>query len=494
MYTLKNHIKERYVMRKTKHLLALLLCLVLCLALFPAEALAAKPVEVEDGEEGEIVLVEAVGKPPVDDINAEEDYLKQCSTYTSYADLVMKSADTLWSLPCKTGTYSASKALTTIPKDTKLVATQLWKNTLGSYWYKVSYGCYTGYIFSGSVSSTAKWKITLSNITAPTGNRTKGQSLTLTAVIKSENLNITRLGAKIYRDTDLDMNYPLTGTEISVNKNSYSIQGTALDLECKLGSLDDGAYFYIIYGTLENHLADGSYFQTVTKTFKDYSRKELYVSRFTVGNATPTTNYAIEYNANGGTGAPSTQYKAHGVDLKLATDTPTRANASQGSYTVSLNPNGGSVSVTSLTAARSLKYSFKNWNTASGGAGVSYSPGDTYVADSAVVLYAQWNSSAVTEAVTLPTPTRNGYSFKGWATSSTATSGVTGKYTPTGNVTLYATWGAGAPSIDTQPSNVTVNEGETAKFTVAATGSGLSYQWQWRSSSTGTWKNCSTST
>ena len=30
----------------------------------------------------------------------------------------------------------------------------------------------------------------------------------------------------------------------------------------------------------------------------------------------------------------------------------------------------------------------------------------------------------------------------GWATSSTATSGTTGSYTPTGNVTLYATWGA----------------------------------------------------
>jgi uncharacterized repeat protein (TIGR02543 family) len=40
----------------------------------------------------------------------------------------------------------------------------------------------------------------------------------------------------------------------------------------------------------------------------------------------------------------------------------------------------------------------------------------------------------------LPTPTRTGYSFKGWGTSSTATSGITGSYTPSKNITLYAIW------------------------------------------------------
>ena len=42
--------------------------------------------------------------------------------------------------------------------------------------------------------------------------------------------------------------------------------------------------------------------------------------------------------------------------------------------------------------------------------------------------------------MTLPTPTRDGYSFKGWATSAAATSGTTGSYTPSGDVTLYAIW------------------------------------------------------
>ena len=150
--------------------------------------------------------------------------------------------------------------------------------------------------------------------------------------------------------------------------------------------------------------------------------------------------YTITYNANGGTGAPAAQTKTHDVALTLSSTKPTRANASAGSYTVTLNANGGSVSTDKLTAARTTSYSFKNWNTAANGNGTSYNPGATYTANAAATLYAQWNSSTTTAAVTLPTPTRTGYTFMGWATSTSATSGTTGSYTPSGNVTLYAIW------------------------------------------------------
>ena len=46
------------------------------------------------------------------------------------------------------------------------------------------------------------------------------------------------------------------------------------------------------------------------------------------------------------------------------------------------------------------------------------------------------------------------------------------------------------PAIKTHPKTTTVAEGETAKFTVAATGGNLSYQWYYRVSSTGTWTKC----
>jgi hypothetical protein len=43
------------------------------------------------------------------------------------------------------------------------------------------------------------------------------------------------------------------------------------------------------------------------------------------------------------------------------------------------------------------------------------------------------------------------------------------------------------PVITTQPKNVSVAEGKTAKFTVVASGTSLSYQWYYRTGSTGTW-------
>ena len=181
---------------------------------------------------------------------------------------------------------------------------------------------------------------------------------------------------------------------------------------------------------------------------------------------TPIT-YTVTYNANGGTNAPSAQTKTHDVALTLSSQTPSRPNSSAGSYTVTLNANGGSVSPTSLSAARTTSYSFKNWNTAANGSGTSYNPGASYTANAAVTLYAQWNSSTATASVSLPTPTRSGYSFQGWAASSTASSGTTGSYTPSGDVTLYAVWkadtytvsynangGSGEPSAQTKKHDV----------------------------------------
>lgn len=152
--------------------------------------------------------------------------------------------------------------------------------------------------------------------------------------------------------------------------------------------------------------------------------------------------YAVTYNVNGGEDALEAQIKMHGIALVLTSTMPIHTSDDAGSYTVTLNANGGSVSTNSLTAERTTSYSFKNWNTAANGSGTSYNPGGSYTANAAVTLYAQWNSNTTTAAVTLPTPTRNGYSFLGWGTSSSATSGVTGSYTPAENVTLYAVWDA----------------------------------------------------
>ncbi len=180
-------------------------------------------------------------------------------------------------------------------------------------------------------------------------------------------------------------------------------------------------------------------------------------------------NYTVTYNANGGTGAPDSQTKVHGVDLKLSSTKPTRSDAAAGYYTVTLNANGGSVNPASLTAAYTTKYTFKNWNTKAAGGGVTYNPGMNYTTNSSLGLYAQWEETTSAAAVTLPAPTRDGYTFKGWAENSSAAEGVTGSYTPTGNVTLYAIWSSNAP-VTYRVDSTVKNGGADISHTTASAG------------------------
>ena len=149
--------------------------------------------------------------------------------------------------------------------------------------------------------------------------------------------------------------------------------------------------------------------------------------------------YTVSYRANGGEGVPEDQVKTHDVPLTLSTLIPTRADKS-GSHTVTLDPQGGELSSTVLTAAWTKRYTFSRWNTASDGSGVTYAPGDSYTENASVTLYARWMVKTTTKKLSLPTPVRTGYLFLGWAEDKNAASGMTGSYAPSASLTLYAIW------------------------------------------------------
>lgn len=75
-------------------------------------------------------------------------------------------------------------------------------------------------------------------------------------------------------------------------------------------------------------------------------------------------SYTVSYNANGGSGAPSSQTKWYGSSLRLSSNIPARTG-----------------------------YTFKSWTTSSNGSGTSYAPGASYTQNSAVTLYAQWTAN-----------------------------------------------------------------------------------------------------
>lgn len=147
-------------------------------------------------------------------------------------------------------------------------------------------------------------------------------------------------------------------------------------------------------------------------------------------------SYTISYNANGGSGAPSSQTKWYGTNLTLSSSKPTRTG-----------------------------YSFLGWSTSSSATSATYAPGGTYSANASATLYAVWKANTYTvkynanggtgapanqtktygKALTLSStkPTRTNYNFKGWGTSASATTvayAPGASYTANAAITLYAIW------------------------------------------------------
>ena len=95
-----------------------------------------------------------------------------------------------------------------------------------------------------------------------------------------------------------------------------------------------------------------------------------------------------------------------------------------------------------------------------------------------------WNNSGLSSAKTATlsikaTNSVNGYQYRCKVTSSTST-----VYSNIVTLTVVP-----KTEITSQPSSVTAQLGTTAKFSVTAAGSNLSYQWQYRTSKNGSWNN-----
>ena len=146
-------------------------------------------------------------------------------------------------------------------------------------------------------------------------------------------------------------------------------------------------------------------------------------------------------------------------------------------YTVSYNPDGGTVSPTSASftvggSALTLPtptlsgYTFNGWYSASSGGTLITSP---YTPTGATTLYAQWTANSYTVSynpdggtvsptsasftvggspLTLPTPTLSGHSFQGWYSASTGGTLISSPYSPSVAITLFAHWSSNTYSVD----------------------------------------------
>ena len=176
--------------------------------------------------------------------------------------------------------------------------------------------------------------------------------------------------------------------------------------------------------------------------------------------------YTVSYDANGGTGAPSTQNKDYGKSITLSNIVPTRTG-----------------------------YTFQGWSTSSSATTASYQPGATFSIDSNTTLYAVWKVNTytvkynanggsgtmsdsshtydVSKSLTTNAFTKPGCTFIGWSTSSSVTTATytdgqsVKNLTPINGstVNLYAVWqdSTAVLSVDSTNSAV-ISTGNTMKY------------------------------
>ena len=158
--------------------------------------------------------------------------------------------------------------------------------------------------------------------------------------------------------------------------------------------------------------------------------------------------YTVTLNNQSATSAGSTAvYEKYGTGIYKETactnQMTTSANAitkPSRSYTLTYNANGGTVSGTSTTAS----YTFGGYYTATGGGGdqLINANGNITTAFTTTkyganaTLYAKWTRNNIS----LATPTRAGYIFKGWFTKSSGGDQITSATSITANQTIYAQW------------------------------------------------------
>ena len=256
---------------------------------------------------------------------------------------------------------------------------------------------------------------------------TSNQSATLVAVWAPINYTITynlnggKIGNSSVNPTQT-YNY-----ETDVYIGNYTTGGTAYTVPSKTGYTFVGWKY--TGNTVGYWTKDNVYPNQYHKGVSEHGNITL------TAQWTPIT-YTVSYNANGGSGAPSSQTKTYGVNLTLSSTKPTRTG-----------------------------YTFSGWNTNSGGTGTSYSAGGTYTGNANLTLYAKWTPITYTVSynanggsgapgnqtktygvdLTLSStkPTRTGYTFVSWNTKADGT-GTTyasgGIYTGNAALTLYAKW------------------------------------------------------
>ena len=153
--------------------------------------------------------------------------------------------------------------------------------------------------------------------------------------------------------------------------------------------------------------------------------------------AEPVVEYTITYELNGGTlENPKTKFTASELPLTLAT--PTKEGYTFAGWYLTSDFSGNAV--TQITEAKNVTV-YAKWEA------IEYTI--TYELNEGTLPAGAVSKFTIEDlAVTLPTPTREGYDFEGWYLTSNFSGEPITKITTIGNVTVYAKWTVTLPTYE----------------------------------------------
>ena len=225
----------------------------------------------------------------------------------------------------------------------------------------------------------------------------------------------------------------------------------------------------------------------IISVYENYTGNKNIVKQITIPVVVYADSYSINYNANGGSGAPSSQTKHYGTDINLSSSVPTRSG-----------------------------YTFLGWATSSSATSATYLPGETYTTDSNITLYAVWEKEIVLSSIEVySNPSKTNYyigdSFSGsglvikltYSDGTTknistgfTTSGFSAETAGTKTVTVYYqgktatfTVTVDTPSVSLSSTGKTMSVGDTNTLTATTTPSGQSVTWKSSDTSVATVSN-----
>lgn len=255
----------------------------------------------------------------------------------------------------------------------------------------------------------------MATTTLSVSNGNRGKIYTLTYSVSSSNTATT-----------------VTLTSLKVGNSSWAgspiiIRFYADSTSTQITSITDDGWAVDSTHTISSTYSWNKAESAQTKHLLVYGKESVNGSEITIGttdievSVPALAKYAVTYNANGGSGAPATQYKVYGKNLTLSVVKPTRSG-----------------------------FSFVKWFTKADGTGTGYNPGATYSTNAALNLYAKWSAvPSVTSLTVIRSDSSGNQDDSGTYASVTATwtmssatsesATVTGTITPQGGTSSAIT-------------------------------------------------------